>query len=105
MVEDEKIAVVPFYIHEAVCDKMERSSRSALDKMEASNKRMMACLVVVCLTLIITVCSFLIAYKSMNDTWIGFFDKLRQEELQEEVQNDIILDERDEGADSNSFKG
>lgn len=97
--EEEKIASVPYYIHEAVCDKMERTSEAALSRMETSNRRMMVSLIVVCLTLIVTVCSFLCAYKKMNDTWMSFLRSTQQEE----VQNDIY--EGDAGANPESFAG
>lgn len=107
MLEEEKIASVPYYIHEAVCDKMERatkaaleSNRIALEKMDRSNKRILTALIVVCLTLLITVCCFLVAYKDMNNTWLDFF-----ENHAEEVQNGIVFDERNQGVDSKPFEG
>lgn len=81
MPEEEKIVTVPFFIHEAVCDKLERAhtasleaSKDALDKITLCNRRMLMALVVVCAALIITVFGFLHAYTNMNDTWINYYD-------------------------------
>ena len=101
MDDEEKIVSVPYFLHEAVCDKMERTSEHALEKMEASNRRMMMSLIVVCLTLIVTVCSFLVAYKHMNDTWIEFFDTIQNGEK----LDDTILNERNERANPEAPEG
>ncbi len=81
--EEKKYEEVPFYIHEAVCDKLQRSSKEALDKMDSSNKRLLTALITVCVTLIITVCCFLYAYKDMNNTWMDFFQNRTEEGVQD----------------------
>lgn len=83
--DDKDKREVPFYIHEAVCDKIERtgkaaieqlrqSSSEAMSKMDKSNRRMLSALIAVCITLLITAFLFLNAYKVMTKTWVGFID-------------------------------
>ena len=99
MEDKEKLEDVPFYIHEAVCDKIERAGKSALEKLEKnsanalstmdkSNKRMLAALIAVCVTLLIAVFGFLNAYKVMTKTWVGFIDSHFNETVEEERGED-----------------
>ena len=107
MPEKDEIATVPFFIHEAVCDKMEKSaqmiaetSEEALKSMDKSNRRMLAALISVCVNIIFTVCSFLFAYTKMNDKWFNFI-----ENNYEEVHDETMLDEGNAKFDSGAFKG
>jgi hypothetical protein len=112
---EEKIASVPYYLHEAVCERMERTTSLALDannnaletnknameKLNISNRRLLIALVTVCVTLVITVCCFLSAYKDMNKNWMDFFEN----HITEEVTDGSLLDERDPGANSGASEG
>ena len=103
MDEKDKKQEVPFYIHEAVCDKIERVGKEALEnlkqttsesmsKMDRSNKRMLVALMTVCITLLIAIFGFLTTYKSMTGTWIGFINSHFSEEVEtEEVENDGLF--------------
>lgn len=77
MSENEKQASVPFFVHEAT-----------MNKMDVNNKRMLVALITVCITLIITVCCFLTAYRTMNNSWMTFVEK------QQEVQRFVDKMER-----------
>ena len=79
MEDKEQMASVPFFIHEATCEKME----NAMEKLNESNKRLLAALVVVCVTLVITVACFLCAYRDMNNTWLNYVMNQRIEEVQD----------------------
>lgn len=83
MSENEKQASVPFFVHEAT-----------MNKMDVNNKRMLVALITVCITLIITVCCFLTAYRSMNNSWMTFVEK------QQEVTADAgVYEQSDPGSD------
>lgn len=103
MEDKERHDDVPFYIHEAVCDKIERSGRAAIEnlkqssseamsKMDKSNKRMLTALIAVCVTLLLVVFGFLNAYKIMTKSWVGFIDSHFNETVS-----------TTEGADDGSF--
>ncbi len=77
---EDKQASVPFFVHEAT-----------MNKMDVNNKRMLIALITVCLTLILTVAAFLMAYTSMNNKWITYIE-------QTEV-TDGIYEQSDQGAD------
>lgn len=110
MDDKEKHEDVPFYIHEAVCDKIERVGKAAMEKLEKtssdalstmdkSNKRMLAALVAVCVTLLIVVFGFLNAYKVMTRTWVGFIDSHFNEEIETEEGTDDGLFIQDDSTD------
>lgn len=112
--DTEKKQDVPFYIHEAVCDKLERNGKEAIEnlkqtsseamsKMDKSNKRMLIALVAVCATLLIAVFGFLNAYKTMTGSWIGFLNGHFNEEV-EEVANDGLFVQDDSTDDSSSLE-
>lgn len=113
MEDKEKYSDVPFYIHEAVCDKIERSGKAAIEnlkqasseamsKMDKSNKRMLAALIAVCVTLLLVVFGFLNAYKVMTKSWVGFIDSHFNETIQSMEGADDGLFVQDDSADNQS---
>lgn len=101
MEEKEQMASVPFYIHEATCDKLERSNERAMEKMNLSNKRLLAALITVCVTLIITVGCFLLAYRDMNNTWLAFYES----HAIEGVQDGAVFVQGDAADNQAAFQG
>lgn len=125
MDDRDKYEEVPFFIHEATCDKLQRMSDNAMEKlvestkssieanketikkMEGNNKRMLIALIVVCVTLVITALAYLSAYKDLNIRWMTYLrgyieDGVVEEEL---IENGDIFVQGDAVSDQESFEG
>ena len=111
MEDKENYQEVPYYLHEAVCDKIERTGKEALDKLEKSsndalskmdksNRRMLSALIAVCITLLIVVFGFLNAYKVMTKSWVTFIDNHFNEAVEEETEDGLFL--QDDAEDNQS---
>lgn len=114
--DTEKKQDVPFYIHEAVCEKIERTGKEALEslkqtssdamqKMDRSNKRILVALLLVCVTLLFIVYGFLNTYKVMTTSWVGFIDSHFNDKIEdEEGVDDGLLIQDDSTDDSSSLE-
>ena len=87
MSENEKQATIPYFVHEATIDKMDRN-----------NKRLLHALIVVCVTLFITVTSlvlmFTTTYKNLSNSFINYI-----ETHQIEVSADGVYEQSDTQSD------
>ena len=92
--EYEELATIPFYIHEAVCDKIERNTEFALTKMDDGNRRMMNVIIAVCVTLAICIVMSVVGFIVINKRWINYLDT---HYTVEEVNDGNVLDEGNQG--------
>lgn len=79
--EMEKQASVPYFIHEGMMTRMQ----IAMEKVENSNKRMLTALWSVCITLILVVVIFVVAYTENNKNWMKFTNYIQTTQTEDTV--------------------
>lgn len=86
MQSDEKQAAVPYFIHEGdmtrmdmAMEKLQQTSKDALEKMQENTKQMKSALLIVCVTLIVAVTIFVAGYSWNNNRWMEYTKALQAE--------------------------
>ena len=75
MQENEKQASVPYFIHEGDMARMDM----AMDRMVTAMDKMKYALRTVCLTLVLVVLLFVVAYTINNNNWRKYVERMQTE--------------------------